>query len=82
MSRRHVKSKPAPHYTTAEKLHMRRVKRKRGPSAVRRRQERQLMFTKDCGCIRAKHGLMPCAEHADPPAEIPELPEAELDEML
>ena len=30
MSRRHTKSKPAKHYTTAEKLHMRHVKRKMG----------------------------------------------------
>jgi hypothetical protein len=40
MSRRHVKSKLAKHYTTAEKIHMRNVKRRQGPSAMRRRERR------------------------------------------
>lgn len=64
MSRRHVKSKPVKHYTTAEHLHMRRVKRKQGPSAKRRAVIRHDHFVGPCGCIRAKHGLILCTEHA------------------
>lgn len=41
MSRRHVKSVPAVHLTTAEKLHKRRLKRKLGPSAQRRAAARE-----------------------------------------
>ncbi len=40
MSRRHLPSKPAKHHTPAEKKHLRALKRRSGPSAVRRRERR------------------------------------------
>ena len=64
MSRRHLPTKPAKHYTTAEHLHMRRVKRKLGPSAIRRADARHKRFVHACGCIAAQHGLILCKEHA------------------
>jgi hypothetical protein len=40
MSRRHLATKPAQHFSTAEKLAKRRAKRKLGPAALRREERR------------------------------------------
>ena len=57
-------SKSVKKHSLSERAHLRAVKRRSGPSAVRRRSRRHDMFVGPCGCIRAKHGLIPCAEHA------------------
>lgn len=60
-------AKPAPHYTTAEKLHKRRTKRKLGPSAQRRAaKRREVVAVMDCGCKRTRFKLLTCAEHTAP----------------
>lgn len=58
-------AKPAKHHSPAEKLHLRRVQRKHGPSAQRRAAHRhEVVKTLDCGCTQERVRFVPCAKHA------------------
>lgn len=65
--------KKAPHFTTAEKLHKRRVKRKIGPSAMRRADRRSALQRKvtpaaDAAVIDVGNERL---EHAKATAKLP-----------
>lgn len=64
MSRRHKTRKPAKHHTPAEKKHLRAVKRRSGPSSVRRRERRhEVLETLECGCVKTRVRMIPCEIH-------------------
>lgn len=53
-------------HTAAEKLHLKRLKKKVGMCGKRRAERRAYLQPKilDCGCVKGKHALIPCATHA------------------
>lgn len=51
-------------HTRKEKAHLRAVKRRQGPSAVRRRQFRhEIIEELECGCKKSRVRVIPCEYH-------------------